>query len=196
MKSHFLSLVVLAGGLLPIVLLFGSVVALEDDEVCDLKKVEKGYYCESCDEILDKASLVSDHVYYVCPECEIRSSKGGKCLDCEKEMSKKKTAKNACKACFDKAIDVEVCIKTFYECPECKVAAAKAGKCSDCVDDKDKPIEMKLTTSKALVEYYCEECGMSLFKAGKCTDKECKNTGKPLTKCCSDGGNFPHVKAK
>jgi len=183
-------------GVALVLLFIGSVAALEDDGACDMKSVVKGQYCQSCEMILEKEDLGSDIEYFECPECETRSTKAGKCDDCEKDLVKKKSGKNVCKHCYEKPAEVDVCVKTCYECPECETRSAKAGKCSTCTDDEDAPVALKEVTVKALIEYYCEECGETSMKAGKCTDKECENFGKPLVKSCSMSGEFPHVKSK
>jgi len=169
-----------------------TVLATEDDDACDMKTVVKGYYCESCSEILDKKALVSDVTYYECSFCGLISKTAGKCPDCEEDYEKKTSGKDVCPKCYDKPEDVEICVKTCYECPECGDQQAEAGTCEDC---EKKLVE---TTVRALIEYRCPQkgCYQTSYKPGKCENEECENCGKPLVKNCSESGVFPHVKEK
>jgi len=170
-------------------LVFSTVAAEESD--CDMKTIVKMRYCTDEERLLEKNELVSNAKYYVCPDCEGRFEKSGKCPDCEDpKLVEKTTGKDACKYCFGETVEVEACEKTYYVCEECGDESAKPGKCSGC----DESQEMKKEVSHALIVYVCEDCGMTSLKPGKCTDEECDSKGKALVKTCSQSGNMPHVR--
>jgi hypothetical protein len=158
----------------------------EEKDRCDLKTVEKAYYCAE-HELLLASEVVSGKTYYVCEDCEEFADRAGACPSCDQAMVKKVSGKNVCPHCYAKPEPAEVCVKTYYFCPDCGHESLTAGKCADC----ESPWEKKV--SHALVEYVCPECGDYSFQPGKCSEPDCERSGKPLVRTCSQAGTFPHV---
>lgn len=161
--------------------------AAENTAQCDLKKVVKAFYCDTCESVLEKKDLVSDVTTYVCKDCETVSREAGQCDGCEEPLTKKKSGRDVCRQCLVKPVAAEACRKTHLECPDCGVRSADPGTCEDC---ETAYVE---TVSLALVTYVCPTCGDSRMKAGKCEDEECKHHNKPLVRTCAASGEYPHV---
>lgn len=156
---------------------------------CDLAKIEKAYWCETCSEVRVKADLASNKTYYVCEDCGATQNKAGKCPDCDVELVKKTSGADVCGSCYEKPVACEACVKECWSCPSCEAMEAKSGKCEDCEVDRVKKV------SRALVRYECAECGASSLTAGSCEGEDCSAKGKALSKVCTASGEFPHVTA-
>jgi hypothetical protein len=180
MKAR-VAIAALVGGLIVVVH------AGDTDGGCDLKNVIEAHYCEACDAVLEKKDLVSAKTYYVCEDCEESYDEAGACPYCEQPLKKKTSGKDVCPECYAKPEKVEACRKVYYTCKDCDTESLKPGKCPDC------EASLAERVSVALVEYICPECGDARYKAGKCSDKECPHFDKPLTRRCTESGNFPHT---
>ena len=160
-----------------------------EESSCDLKTVEKVFFCHE-HEVLLPSELVSNVTYYVCEDCESSYEKPGECELCGETLQKKVSGKDVCPHCFAKPEPAEACVKTYFECPMCECRSATPGKCEDCDE------EMEKCVSRALVEYVCPDCGHFSLKPGKCPDPDCSHAGKPLVRTCSESGTYPHVGAR
>jgi predicted RNA-binding Zn-ribbon protein involved in translation (DUF1610 family) len=171
-------------------ILIGAVVVLAagagEEGACDLKTVVPGFYCENCDEALVAKDLVSDVVYYACPDCGEISREPGRCSWCDTDLVKKTSGKDVCKTCLEKPTKAELCEKVYYVCPDCGAMSLKAGTCEECETDMEKKV------SRAVVHYVCPECGDFQLSPGNCTNPSCEHEGKALVRTCSLSGEFPH----
>ncbi len=100
---------------------------------CDLKKIEKAYWCESCWKALEKDDIVEG---YICPICDSQSYKAGKCSDCDVDRVKAKWCID-CEKVFSE-VKVDVCVKTGYVCEDCGTESFKPGECPDCEEELEK----------------------------------------------------------
>ncbi|MHC4860177.1 MAG: hypothetical protein ACYTDY_08815 [Planctomycetota bacterium] len=164
-----------------------AVSASTEDE-CDLKTVERAFYCKADGLVLGKKELVSRKAYYVCATCKETSKKSGKCEFCGKKREKKVSEKDVCPSCYAKPLDVEVCVKPGYACPKCRETGTKPVKCGDC------RVKYKKTDIRALIEYRCPDCRKAEYAPGKCGNAECERHGQDLARTCTRSGKPPHVK--
>jgi hypothetical protein len=165
----------------------GTVVASTGDG-CDMKTVEKAFYCEPCKATLAKKELVSKKKYYECEGCQSKADKSGKCEACDKKRAKKVTDKGVCPRCFAKPVPAEACVKDGYACPKCGDLAAKPAKCGVC------KAKHKKVPVRAVILYRCEGCGKSGYAPGNCESADCAKKGTAKVRTCSQSGNAPHAK--
>lgn len=175
--------------LLPFALLFVLFPRADVRGDCDLAKVERAKYCESCSEVKLADQLVSKKVYFECSDCGAKQDKAGKCSDCDVVLAKITSDVDVCDTCYQKPVACEVCVKMHFECPDCGASADKAGKCVDC------EVVLQKNVSRALIKYECGECATESFTPGKCSDEDCASHGKALRKTCTESGHPPHVSA-
>lgn len=164
-----------------------TVFASTEDE-CDMKTVERAFYCKADGVVLSKKELVSKKTYYLCATCKEISKKQGKCEFCGKKREKKVSEKDVCPKCYAKPMAVEVCVKAGYACPKCGETSAKPARCGSC------RVKFKKTDIRALIEYRCPGCGKAAYEPGKCTNAECERHGQDLVRTCTRSGKPPHVK--
>lgn len=179
-SAKVFAVLVLAGGV-------GGIALAAGDGPCDMKTVEKAFYCEPCKTVLTKKELVSKKKYYECEGCGKTAEKAGKCESCDKKLVKKVTDKDVCPKCYGKTIAVEACVKTAYACPKCGAVSVKAAKCETC------KAAYKKVQVRALIHYRCPACGKTSLTPGNCDGAECEKKGEPLVRTCSQSGQGSHV---
>lgn len=84
------------------------------EKKCDLKKIEKAYWCEKCDNLISVNNKVDICVKtgYACKNCNKESFRKVKCSGCKQEMEK-----------------ITVKCRVNYKCKSCDYTQDKPGKC-------------------------------------------------------------------
>jgi hypothetical protein len=110
----------------------GLVALLATAAPCDLKKVQDGFYCKDCDQVIDEES---------CAKCnadkdEMAKTKADKCqvcvkvyFECEKDQSHSWAA-GKCK-CGADMVEKTDKARVIFACESCKKQGEKEGACDD-----------------------------------------------------------------
>ena len=111
--------------------------------------------------------------------------KGWKCNKCNKviqDMSKEVDEKGNCKACGEKPVEIDVCVKTGWWCEKCGAQSLEKSDCAAC------KCAMSEKTVRSEIIWICPGC-----KAKMKQGDHCKGCDKDAVKSCNDSGTFPHV---
>ena len=161
--------------------------------VCDMKKVEDGVFCDTCKKVLLPAEVVDREFCKVC--------NGDKKGEERTKGRKVKVCSRTYYTCPDFVLVCEGCrsTTTFPLCPKraCREAGAKtrdprehtrgfaAGKCK-CGK------AFKAVVDKSLVMYLCTGCNDESEKNEPCTKPKCKKDKLKRQQFCSLSGTYPH----